>query len=75
MPGLYEKIRRLLRPDLAERGAEDDVIDRAPEGVRGRLQDITQRRRMIEDEEKRRRRQADNQDRMHREGTKAADLG
>lgn len=45
MPGLMERIRRLVSPSAAERGAEDDVIDRAPEGVRSRLREVVQRRR------------------------------
>ncbi len=50
MPGLIERIRRLVSPERAERGAEDDVIARAPEGTRRRLQALVQRRRQVEEE-------------------------
>lgn len=45
MPTLLERVERLLSPRAAERGAEDDVIERAPEGVRSRLREEVQRRR------------------------------
>lgn len=54
MPGLLDRIRRLISPEQAERGAEDDVIERAPEGVRGRLREVIQRRRQAHEAEKRR---------------------
>lgn len=45
MPSLVDRIQRLLSPEAAQRGAEDDVIARAPEGVRRRLAEEIQRRR------------------------------
>ena len=50
MAGVYDRIRRLLSPAAAERGAEDDVIDRMPETARGKAREI-QRKRMQDQEE------------------------
>lgn len=47
MANLIEKIRRLISPDASERGAEDDIIARAPENVRERLRREMQRLREI----------------------------
>lgn len=40
-------LRRLFSESAAERGAEDDIIERAPEWVRSRLMAEIQRRRMM----------------------------
>lgn len=45
MPTLLDLIRRLVSPEAAEKGAEDDIIARSPENVRERLRWEIQRRR------------------------------
>ena len=50
MPGIVESIRRLVSPEASARGAEDDVVNRAPEGIRARLRAFTQRRRQAEED-------------------------
>ncbi len=62
---LLETIRRLLSPEASERGAEDDVIARAPEGIRDRLRSEVQRIR----EARRARRGESGMDRAMRDNT------
>ena len=75
MPGLLDRIMSKVSPPRAERAAEEENIERAPEGVRGRMRDILSRGRRTREEEERVRKQKENQERHHREGTKASDLG
>lgn len=75
MPGILDRLKRLFSTDAAERGAEDDIIERAPEGVRARLQDSIQRQRIAREEEERIRRAGEAQSRMHREGTQYSNIG
>lgn len=75
MPSLLDRILAKVSPSRAERLAEEENIERAPEGVRGRMRDILSRGRATKEEEERLRRQRENQARHRREGTKAADLG
>lgn len=52
MPSIVERIKRLISPEAAEKGAEDDVIERAPESVKSRLKNLVQRRRQAAEAEK-----------------------
>lgn len=48
MAGLLDRIMRMLSPEAAEAGAEDDIIAMAPEAIRERL-----KRRIAEERERR----------------------